>query len=65
MAGLNVIAIDVDERMIEAMAKRVNLIQNRIRQGQTVEDTVLKYYSIGQANEEDGEDEEEEDDGEK
>lgn len=65
MAGLNVIAIDVDIRMIEAMTKRVNIIQQRIRNGQSVEETVVKYFSIGQANEKDGEDEQEEDDGEK
>jgi hypothetical protein len=59
LAGLNVVAIDVDSEMIDAMTRRITIIQGRSKD-KTVEKTCAKYYSIGVKVEEDDEDDDEE-----
>ena len=59
LAGLNVVAIDIDSEMINAMTRRIAVIQGRSKD-KTVEETCTKYYSIGVTNEEDDEDDDEE-----
>ena len=60
LAGLNVVAIDIDSEMINAMTRRIAAIQGRVKEGKEVMKTCTKYYSIGVTNDEDDEDDDEE-----
>ena len=58
LAGLNVIA-DVDRHMIEAMTRLIAVIQGRVKEGKTVEETRVGYFNIGNTKDDDDEDDEE------
>ena len=54
------VAIDIDSEMINAMTRRIAVIQGKVKEGKTVMETCTKYYSIGVTNDEDDEDDDEE-----